>query len=107
MFSFEKLTEEDVRIENKNFDIEILSTDTKGNTMFMVYGYMAKGAHEGQVGVALYQYDYKENQVTELIFVPSDRPFDIFRDSVRLYDGRKSFVFYGRKQYLHSDHGQQ
>lgn len=82
LFSFEKLTEEDVRIENKNFDIEILSTDTKGNTMFMVYGYMAKGAHEGQVGVALYQYDYKENQVTELIFVPSDRPFDIFRDSV-------------------------
>lgn len=82
LFSFEKLTEEDVRIENKKFDIEILSTDTKGNTMFMVYGYMAKGAHEGQVGVALYQYDYKENQVTELIFVPSDRPFDIFRDSV-------------------------
>lgn len=82
IFSFEKLTEEDVRIANTDFDIEILSTDAKGNTMFMVYGYMAKGAHEGQVGVALYTYDYKENAVKELVFVPSDRPFDIFKDSV-------------------------
>lgn len=82
IFSFEKLTEEDVRIENNNFDIEILSTDAKGNVMFIVYGYMAKGAHEGQVGVALYTYDYEKNAVTELVFVPSDRPFDIFKDSV-------------------------
>lgn len=82
IFSFEKLTEEDVRIENSNFDIEILSTDAKGNTMFIVYGYMAKGAHEGQVGVALYTYDYEHNAVKELVFVPADKPFDIFKDSV-------------------------
>ena len=61
VFSFEKLTEEDMRIDNNSFDIEILSTDAKGNTMFIVYGYMAKGAHEGQVGVALYQYNYEKN----------------------------------------------
>lgn len=82
IFSFEKLNEEDVRIENNNFDIEILSVDSKGNTMFLVYGYMAKGAHEGQVGVALYLCDYKSNSVKELVFVPSDKPFHIFKDSV-------------------------
>lgn len=82
VFSFEKLTEEDMRIDNNSFDIEILSTDAKGNTMFIVYGYMAKGAHEGQVGVALYQYNYEKNKVKELVFVPSDKPFDIFKDSV-------------------------
>ena len=82
IFSFEKLKEEDMRIENSNFDIEILSTDAKGNTMFIVYGYMAKGAHEGQVGVALYTYDYEDNSVKELVFVPSNKPFDIFKDSV-------------------------
>lgn len=82
IFSFEKLKEEDVRIENSNFDIEILSTDAKGNTMFIVYGYMAKGAHEGQVGVALYTYNYEDNLVKELVFVPSNKPFDIFKDSV-------------------------
>jgi hypothetical protein len=65
-----------------DFAIEILSTDAKGNTMFIVYGYMAKGAHEGQVGVALYSYDYEKNSVNELVFVPSDKPYNIFKDSV-------------------------
>jgi hypothetical protein len=82
IFSFEKMTEEDVRIENSSFDMEILSTDAEGNTMFLVYGYMAKGAHEGQVGVALYTYDYEQDHVEELVFVPSDKPYDIFKDSV-------------------------
>lgn len=82
VFSFTKLAEEDVRIADNNFDIEILSIDAEGNMMFMVYGYMAKGGHEGQVGVALYDYDYKENAVKELVFVPSDRPYEIFKDSV-------------------------
>lgn len=82
VFSFEKLNEEDVRIENSQFDIEILSTNADGNIMFMVYGYMAKGAHEGQVGVGLYQYEYKKNKLEELVFVPSDRPYDEFKDSV-------------------------
>lgn len=82
VFSFEKLNEEDVRMDNGGFDIEILSTDADGNTMFIVYGYMAKGAHEGQVGVGLYDYNYEENIVDELVFVPSDKPFDIFKDSV-------------------------
>ncbi len=82
IFSFEKLTEDDVRIDHERFDIEILSTDGDGNAMFLVYGYMAKGAHEGQVGEGLYNYNYKKNQVEELVFVPSDKPFDIFKDSV-------------------------
>lgn len=82
VFSFEKLNEEDVRIEKNNFDIEILSVDSKGNLMFLVYGYMAKGAHEGQVGAALYNCAYKDNSVKELVFVPSDKPFHIFKDSV-------------------------
>lgn len=82
VFSFETLTEEDIRIDNNDFSIEILNTDAEGNTMFIVYGYMAKGAHEGQVGVALYEYKYEENSVNELVFVPSDKPYDIFKDSV-------------------------
>ncbi len=82
IFSFEKLIEDDARIDSKGFDIEILSTDADGNCMFIVYGYMAKGAHEGQVGVALYDYQYENNVVDELVFVPSDKPFEIFRDSV-------------------------
>lgn len=82
IFSFDSLTNENEKIEKNQYDIEILTTEKTGNIMFMVYGYMAKGAHEGQVGVGLYQYDYEKDRVDELVFVPSDRPFDVFKDSV-------------------------
>ena len=71
-----------MRIEYDQFDIDIISTDNNGNTVFLVYGYMEKGAHEGEVGVALYKYSYEANSVKELVFVPSTKPYNILKDSV-------------------------
>lgn len=82
IFSFEDMEDGDVRMEYDQFDIDIISTDNHGNTLFLVYGYMEKGAHEGQVGVALYKYTYESNSVSELVFVPSSRPFDLLKESV-------------------------
>lgn len=82
IFSFEDMKDGDVRMEYDQFDIDIISTDDDGNTLFLVYGYMEKGAHEGQVGVALYKYTYKDNSVAELVFVPSSKPYSILKDSV-------------------------
>ncbi|MFQ9933076.1 MAG: hypothetical protein ACLRVQ_01420 [Lachnospiraceae bacterium] len=82
IFSFEDMADGDVRMEYDQFDIEIISTDDNGDTLFLVYGYMEKGAHEGQVGVALYKYYYDNNSVTELVFVPSSKPYNILKDSV-------------------------
>ncbi len=82
IFSFEEMKDGDVRMEYDQFDIDIISTDDDGNTLFLVYGYMEKGAHEGEVGVALYKYSYEENTVKELVFVPSTKPYNILKDSV-------------------------
>lgn len=82
IFSFEEMEDGDLRMEYDQFDIDIISTDDDGNTLFLLYGYMEKGAHEGQVGVALYKYIYKDNTVSELVFIPSTQPYSILKDSV-------------------------
>lgn len=82
LFSFEDMEDGDLRMEYDQFDIDIISTDDDGNTLFLLYGYMEKGAHEGQVGVALYKYIYKDNAVKELVFIPSTKPYSILKDSV-------------------------
>lgn len=82
LFSFEDMKDGDLRMEYDQFDIDIISTDDDGNTLFLLYGYMEKGAHEGQVGVALYKYIYKDNTVKELVFIPSTKPYSLLKDSV-------------------------
>ena len=82
LFSFEDMEDGDLRMEYDQFDIDIISTDDDGNTLFLLYGYMEKGAHEGQVGVTLYKYIYKDNAVKELVFIPSTKPYSILKDSV-------------------------
>ncbi len=82
LFSFENMTSSDLRLSYNQYDIEIVSVDEDGNTMFIVYGYMEKGSHEGITGVALYRYSYKENNVDELVFVPSSSPYNILKESV-------------------------
>lgn len=82
IISFESGSDSDRRdVFNEN-NIEIVSTSKDGNVLFLVYGYMNKGEHEGQVGTALYQYDYKENIVKELVFVTSDKPYQILKGQI-------------------------
>lgn len=82
LFSFDNMNEDYSRVRNDQYDIEIISTDDSGNTLFLVYGYMETGAHEGTVGVSLYHYTYETNTATELVFVPSTKPFYVLKDSV-------------------------
>ena len=80
VFSFESGSDNDVRDVFDENDIEIISTDGDGNVLFIVYGYMNKGGHEGKVGTALYRYERESNKVTELAFVPSTKPFYILNE---------------------------
>lgn len=82
IFSFESGSDNDVRDVFDENAIEIVSTDGDGNILFIVYGYMNRGGHEGKVGTALYKYDRKSNTVTELAFVPSDKPYYILKESM-------------------------
>ncbi len=82
IFSFESGSDNDVRDVFDENNIEIVSTDSDGNVLFIVYGYMNRGAHEGKVGTGLYRYTRKDNKVNELVFAPTTKPYHIMKDSI-------------------------
>ena len=82
VFSFESGSDNDIRDVFDENEIEVISTDNEGNVLFLVYGYMNRGGHEGKVGIALYKYDCSSELVEELSFVPSTKPYYILKESM-------------------------
>lgn len=77
VFSFYNKNNFDIRTQNRNFEIKILKIEDSGNLAFMVSGYMNRGIHEGEVGVAVYFYDTIQNTIEEQIFIPYEKSADI------------------------------
>lgn len=57
----------------KKHKIKVLTIDGTGMMDFLVYGYMAAGDREGQVGISLYHYDETSEEIEERIHIKSDR----------------------------------
>lgn len=62
--------------------IKILNIDEGGNVIFLVYGYMNRGRHEGQVGISVSFYDSSVNTVEEMIYIPCTQPQSILMEEV-------------------------
>lgn len=62
--------------------IKILNIDEGGNVFFLVYGYMNRGRHEGQVGISVSFYDSSVNTVEEMIYIPCSQPQSILMEEV-------------------------
>lgn len=77
VFSFYNKNNFDIRTTNRNFDIKILKIEDSGNLAFVVAGYMSRGIHEGEVGIAVYFYDTVQNVIEERIFIPYEKSPDI------------------------------
>ena len=77
VFSFYNKNNFDKRTQNRNFDIKILKMEDSGSLTFMVAGYMNRGIHEGEIGVAVYFYDTTQNTIEEQIFIPYKKSADI------------------------------
>lgn len=73
---------EDLRCSYGEHDIKIIDIDESGSMNFLVYGYMNRGLHEGETGVAVYTYDALTNSVEERIFIESDKPFQILQSDL-------------------------
>lgn len=71
LFGFFDTDNNDIRTRWNNNTIRILKVDEAGNVTFAVAGYMARGIHEGRVGIAVYNYDASINAVEEQVFVES------------------------------------
>lgn len=84
LFSFYKNTEEltDERSAYNEHDIRVLTVDETGNILFVVYGYMNRGRHEGCVGVALYGYNSVANTVEEMTYIPYDKSYELLKTDI-------------------------
>lgn len=84
LFSFYGNTEElrDERSAYDRHDIRVLTVDETGNILFLVYGYMNRGRHEGCVGVALYAYNSVANTVEEMAYIPYDKSYELLKTDI-------------------------
>ena len=73
VFSFADAENSDVRNMISQNRIKLLEMDKAGDTVFAVCGYMSRGEHEGEVGIAIYYYDIEKNSVNEKVFVSSEQ----------------------------------
>ena len=77
IYSFYDFGAFDVRNIYDRHDIRILSLSDDGNMVFAVYGYMNRGEHEGDVGIAVYSYEDSINSIREMLYIPYDKSADI------------------------------
>lgn len=75
VFGFSSSENKDDRNNIAQHKIEILEMDKPGNVTFAVYGYMNRGAHEGDVGVAVYFYNTEQNSVEERAFLTTNKSY--------------------------------
>ncbi|MBO5259094.1 MAG: hypothetical protein J6B26_01780 [Agathobacter sp.] len=60
-------------------DIKIIRVDEAGSVDFIVYGYMNRGVHEGEVGMVVYHYDGLAHTLEEEAFISSDKSYEMLK----------------------------
>lgn len=73
VFSFSSTENTDDRNRVSKHEVKLLDCDEFGNLMFAVYGYMNRGEHEGEVGVAIYNYNISQSSVEEQVFIATNK----------------------------------
>ncbi|MCM1045187.1 MAG: hypothetical protein NC417_06730 [Candidatus Gastranaerophilales bacterium] len=79
IFSFYDEENADYRTLYDAHRVKILDVDEGGNVWFAVYGYMNRGRHEGEVGIALYNYNSELNTIEESVYLPYDKNYAVLQ----------------------------
>ncbi len=95
IFRFYDEDNADARTFYQAHDIKILDVDEGGNVQFAVYGYMNRGRHEGEVGIALYNYDHERNTIEEMLYLPYHKNYAVLCADVEklLYLSREQKLY--------------
>ena len=95
LFSFYNSENRDLRDVYNQHDMKILSVEESGNIRFMVYGYMNRGRHEGEVGIQVYYYNSVLNTIEEDAFIQYDKSYELLREEIeQLAYVSKNSIFY-------------
>lgn len=100
LFSFYDAENMTGRYIYNRHDIKILNVDEGGNVEFVLYGYMNRGRHEGEVGIQLCRYDSSKNTVEEAVYIPYDKPFSMLKNDLE----KLLFLDKDERLYLYLDH---
>ncbi len=95
LFAFFDQENFDARTYYDNSDIKILEVEETGNVTFVVYGYMNRGNHEGEVGIDFYYYNHLQNTIEEQVFIRYDKSPQILQADINKlsYTNRKGELF--------------
>lgn len=99
VFSFRGYEGIDERENYGEHDIKIVGIDEAGSVDYMVYGYMNRGIHEGEVGIAVYHYDSVTNANEERVFIPSYKSYEVMKSEL----GQLMYVNEGGELFLMVD----
>ena len=99
MFSFRGYEGIDNRENYGEHDIKIVRIDEAGSLDYIVYGYMNRGNHEGEVGIEVNHYDSLSNTNEELAFISSDKAYEVMKSEL----GQMMYVTEGGELYLMVD----
>ncbi len=96
VFAFWQDTPTDIRTAYDQHGINIVKLDDDGNIIFTVYGYMNRGQHEGENGIAVYRFLSDSSRLEEVLFLSCDEPYEILKeDASRLnYLNEQGEFFY-------------
>lgn len=75
IFSFRDLNDDGLRDEWNQHEIRPIKLEKNGDMYFAVYGYMNRGKHEGEVGVAVYHFIEENHTVEEVFFLPYTKSY--------------------------------
>ena len=103
LFGFYDKDNRDTRTFYNMHRIKILDVSEGGNITFLVYGYMNRGRHEGEVGISAFYYDSTVNTIEELVYIPSEEPQDVIIEKVnRLsYINRDGILYLMDNQHIY------
>ncbi len=82
IFSFRGEDTADIRSNNRQHDVQILQVQDNGDVDFLVCGYMNRGQHEGDTGVACYRYDASANAIAERFFIPVRETYEALKTDI-------------------------
>ncbi len=84
IFSFTDEENVDERAKFNDHDIRVLTIDEGGNIRFMVYGYMNRGRHEGEICASIYYYDSSFNTIEEEVCIPYGGSYQMYKNNVEI-----------------------
>ncbi len=79
VFSFRGHEGIDARENYMQHDIQILKIDEAGDIEYVVYGYMNRGVHEGEMGICFMHYNSQANINEEKLFIAFDKSFQVLK----------------------------